>query len=102
MDKIEREIAFTNDWYSKNKEMPTYADAIEWTDKEHGKELMYAIQKTGERTKREVINKACEYLRTHLWQNVDADNDPIVESVNNITMDNFINDFEKTMEEEKE
>lgn len=28
----------------------------------HGKELMYAIQKTGERTKREVINKACEWL----------------------------------------
>ena len=52
--------------------------------------------------KKHLINKACEYLRTHLWQNVDADNDPIVESVNNITMDNFINDFEKFIEGNKE
>lgn len=46
-----------------------------------------------------MIEKACEYLRTHLWQNVDDDNDPVVESVNNITLDNFIKDFKRYLEE---
>ena len=45
------------------------------------------------------LEKACEYLRTHLWQNVDDDNDPIVESVHNITLDNFIKDFKRYLEE---
>lgn len=76
-----------------------FEEGAKWADKEHGKELMYAIQKTGERTKREVTNKACEYLRTHLWQSVDDDNDPIVESVHNITLDDFIKDFKKYLEE---
>ena len=81
------------------REISVTLTAIEWADKEHGKELMYAIQKTGERTKREDINKGCEYLRTHLWQSVDDDNDPIVESVHNITLDDFIKDFKKYLEE---
>ena len=46
-----------------------------------------------------IIKKACEYLRTHLWETVDADNDPIVESVHNITLDNFIKDFKRYLEE---
>ena len=79
MDKIEREIAFTDDWYSKNKGMPTYADAIAWADET-------------------MIEKACEYLITHFWQNVDDDNDPIIESVHNITLDNFIKDFKRYLE----
>lgn len=45
------------------------------------------------------IEKACEYLRTHLWQNIDDDNDPIIESVHNITLDNFIKDFKRYLEE---
>jgi hypothetical protein len=45
------------------------------------------------------LEKACEYLRTHLWQNVDADNDPIVESVHNITLDNFIKDIKRYLED---
>lgn len=45
------------------------------------------------------LEKACEYLMTHLWQNVDDDNDPIVESVHNITLDNFIKDFKRYLEE---
>lgn len=76
-----------------------FEEGAKWADKEHGKELMYAIQKTHERTKIEVINKACEYLRAHLWQNVDDDNDPIVESVHNITLNDFIKDFKRAMEE---
>lgn len=46
-----------------------------------------------------MIEKVCEYLRNHLWQNVDDDNDPIVESVHNITLDNFIKDIKRYLEE---
>lgn len=44
------------------------------------------------------LEKVCEYLRTHLWQNVDDDNDPIVESIHNITLDNFIKDIKRYLE----
>lgn len=46
-----------------------------------------------------MIEKTCKYLKTHLWQSVDDDNDPIVESVQNITLDNFIKDFKRYLEE---
>ena len=46
-----------------------------------------------------IINRCCEYLRTHLWQNVDDDNDPIVESVLKITLDDFIKDFQRYLKE---
>lgn len=45
------------------------------------------------------LEKSCEYIRTHLWQNVDADNDPIVESIPNITLDDFIKDFKRYLDE---
>jgi hypothetical protein len=45
------------------------------------------------------IKKAQEYLRTHLWEGKDADNDPIVESVHNITLNDFIKDFTRYLEE---
>lgn len=57
-----------------------FIEAVEWAD-------------------RTLIEKACEYIRTHLWQNVDADNGPIVESVHNINLDNFIKDFKRYLEE---
>ena len=45
IDEYNRELAFAN-WYLKNgKGTPTYSDAIEWTRKE-------------------VINKACELLKS--------------------------------------
>lgn len=47
MDKIEREIAFTDEWFSKSKEMPTYADAIEWAD-------------------RTMIDKVCKWLSLNM------------------------------------
>jgi hypothetical protein len=46
-----------------------------------------------------MIEKVCKYLRTHLWQSIDDDNDPIVESVQNITLDNFIKDFKRYLDE---
>ena len=45
------------------------------------------------------LEKSCEYLRTHLWQNIDDDNDSIVESIHNITLDDFIKDFKRYLEE---
>lgn len=62
--EYDREVAFA-DWYNKNgKGTPTYSDAIEWTRKE-------------------VINKACELLR----------------SVGVLTDDDSIMGFIKAMEE---
>ena len=47
--EYEREVAFA-DWYNKNgKGTPTYSDAIEWARKE-------------------VINKACDWLDTYLME----------------------------------
>lgn len=46
-----------------------------------------------------LINKACKYLRTHIWETSDADGDPIIESVCNTTKDNFIKDFERFMKD---
>ena len=45
------------------------------------------------------MEKACEYIRTHLWTNVDDDKNPIIESVQNITLDNFIKNFKKYLDE---
>lgn len=45
------------------------------------------------------IKRAQEYLRTHLWEGKDDDNDPIVESVHNITLNDFIKDFTRYLEE---
>ena len=62
--EYDREVAFA-DWYNKNgKGTPTYSDAIEWTRKE-------------------VINKACELLK----------------SVGVLTDDDSIMGFIKAMEE---
>lgn len=51
MDKIDREIAFTDEWYSKNKGLPTYADAIEWAD-------------------RTMIEKVCKWLSLNMTDTV--------------------------------
>lgn len=47
------------------------------------------------------LEKACEYLRTHLWENKDPDGGPIVESVHNITKENFIKDIKRYVFETK-
>ena len=40
-------------------------------------------------------------LRTHLWENKDTDGDPIVESVHNITKEEFIKDLKRYVWEVK-
>ena len=46
-----------------------------------------------------IIDIIEKYLKTHLFETVDADNDPIVESVHNVTLDNFIKDFKRYLGE---
>ena len=68
--EYEREVAFA-DWYNKNGNgTPTYSDAIEWTRKE-------------------VINKACEWLK----ENIDG-------GVHPSSTYGFVEKFKKAMEEQ--
>ena len=64
-----------------------------WADKNpdsNGKELLYVVQKTAERTKKEVISKACEWL--------EEKNKMCMYELEMILGDKFINDFKKAME----
>lgn len=57
----------------------------------NGKELLYVAQKTAERTKKEIINKACEWL--------EEKNKMCMYELEMILGGNFIEDFKKAMEE---
>ena len=62
-----------------------------WADEnpQNGKELLYVAQKTAERTKKEVISKACEWLGEK--------NKMCMYELEMILVDKFINDFKKAM-----
>ena len=72
-------------------------EGINWADenpKEHsGKELLYVCEKTYERTKKEFINKACEYLESLTYQ--DYPGCPLERLID----DYEIKQFRKAMEE---
>lgn len=72
-------------------------EGVKLADETHGKELMYAIQKTGERTKREYINKACEILTRMICEVTYKDLED--NSVEHYDKMEFIEDFKKAMEE---
>lgn len=61
-------------------------------------ELEEHYQRGIEYRKQKLIDKACEYIRTHVWETVDADEDPIIESVCNTTKEGFIKDFKRYMD----
>lgn len=61
-------------------------------------ELEELYRKYVECIKEKLINKACEYIRTHIWETVDDDEDPIIESISNTTKKEFIKDFKRFME----
>ena len=44
------------------------------------------------------FDKVCEYLNSHLWTDRDPDGDPIVESVANMTKEDFIKDLRRFIE----
>jgi hypothetical protein len=67
-----------------------FIEGAKWADEHpnpNGKELLYVAQKTAERTKKEVISKACEWL---LHQE---------EMIGISFEDDFIERFKKAMEE---
>ena len=68
-------------------------EGITWADEnpKNGKELLYVAQKTAERTKKEVIIKACEWL--------EEQNKMCMYELEMILGKNFINNFKKAMEE---
>lgn len=69
-------------------------EGIRWADehpKPNGKELLYVAQKTAERTKKEFISRACEWL--------EEKNKLCMYELEMILGINFIKDFKKAMEE---
>ena len=63
-------------------------------------ELEELYQKYVEYIKDRFINKACEYLIKYIWESVDDDDDPIIESVRNTTKEDFIKDFKRFVVEQ--
>lgn len=63
-------------------------------------ELEEHYRKYVENLKEKLINKSCEYLNSYIWESVDDDDDPIIESVRNTTKEDFIKDFKRFVEEQ--
>lgn len=63
-------------------------------------ELEEHYRKYVEYIKERFINKSCEYLNSYIWESVDDDDDPIIESVRNTTKEDFIKDFKRFVEEQ--
>lgn len=59
------------------------------------KELLYAVEKTAERTKREVIEKAAEWLRNNMFHSI---NDGV--QINGTCVSDFVGKFKQAMEEQ--
>lgn len=73
-----------------------FQEGVELAELNTGKELLYVAQKTDERTKKEIINKACEWLKNTI------DDDVLVKCgsvVKCIDVNEFIEYFRKAMEE---
>lgn len=79
--EVERNIAlskeFLKEW--RNAEIPSPIDAILWgmrkqkqiDEEQSAKELLYAVYKTAKRTRKEVVENADKWLRTHLPRVID-------------------------------
>ena len=70
-----------------------FIEGAKWADENpnsNGKELLYVAQKTAERTKKEIINKACEWLK--------ANTNPVFYNGSGWTTEEFIANFKKSME----
>jgi hypothetical protein len=73
-----------------------FQKGAKWADENpnsNGKELLYVAQKTAERTKKEFISKACEWLEDNLFNYPWYDNE-----APNFTINDVMNDFKKAME----
>lgn len=68
-------------------------EGINWADKNtketNGKELLYVANKTAERTKKEVIDKLCEWFEDVDFETTYIDSEGLFDK------EQFINDFRK-------
>lgn len=65
-----------------------FQEGAKWADETNGKELLYVAQKTAERTKKEVISKACEWLEKNR------------NKLSRVNTFGFVEIFKKAMEEQ--
>lgn len=70
-----------------------------WADEHpnsNGKELLYVAQKTAERTKKEVINNALEFINEYFYEHPHCNCLICTESFE--SLEDFIDNFKKAME----
>lgn len=72
---------------------------IEWENEQRqenneGKALLYAVEKTAERTKREMIKKAAEWLSNNMFHSI---NNGV--QINGTCVSDFVEKFKQAMEE---
>lgn len=92
--------AYISEMYGEENEDSDVAEGFregaKWADENtnsNGKELLYVAQKTADRTKKEFISKACEWLEDNLFNYPWYDNE-----APNFTINDVMNDFKKAME----
>lgn len=56
----------TGEYCHKQSFLWGFQEGVELAEANSGKELLYVAQKTVERTKKEIINKACEWLKENI------------------------------------
>ena len=83
----------------------TFEDGAKWADENpketNGKELVYVANQTAERTKKEMIDKACEWLNEELYNDVAEPNHYYLTEIKSKTYslkEDFIFMFRKAME----
>lgn len=77
-----------------------FLDGVNWMEERmqesnEGKALLYAVEKTAERTKREMIEKAAEWLSNNMFHSI---NNGV--QINGICVSDFVGRFKKAMQDE--
>ena len=73
-----------------------FQEGVEFSELNAGKELLYVAQKTTERTKKEIINKACEWLKNTIDDDVFINCGSVIKIM---SANEFVEHFRKAMEE---
>lgn len=73
-----------------------FQEGVEFSELNAGKELLYVAQKTTERTKKEIINKACEWLKNTIDDDVFINCGSVIKIM---PANEFVEHFRKAMEE---
>ena len=76
-----------------------FIEGAKWADENpnsNGKELLYVAQKTAERTKKEIINNALEFINEYFYEHPHCNCLICTESFE--SLEDFIDNFKKAME----